>query len=317
MAHFHFWLGNHTAIGQGSLHDVIGIIGHQMRALGHTATWEDNNARFIVPPNDGINVVVEGFTPLVTQQIANAHAQGGRFICIATEEPSDYGFNHGFDPEMRMRQVCFPDAAKFFEGILYLVPGEHVGRWYSQWAPAAYAELGFAPSFIRTQKIEPIWDFGFFGSLTKRRYSIIKQLARRCSRGLQNNPHAVRIINTFPDQYTRDNWIMEAKVVVQLRKTDEMGLVSSSRCNTSLSCGRPIVAEPHDRLLSKPWDDIVKFTDTMEEFFNMCLATRAVWRAVHADQFEKFERILTPWKCIGEPLARIGIESPGAARAAA
>lgn len=311
MTQFLFNMFNHSKKGQSSLEDVIGIMGHQMRALGHEAVWETNNARF-VERSLGYNVVVEGFTPSVIELIRRAHEQGCRFICLATEEPTAKGFNHGTDREMRMRQETFPDAAKYFDGILYLVPGGHVGDWYGQFCPAAYAELGYAPTFERKQVIEPTYDFGFFGSLTKRRHSILKRLANRCNPTLLGNPRAIKLVTDFPDQIKRDNAIQEARVVVQLRKTDEMGLVSSSRCNTSLMCGRPIVAEPHDRKLSKPWDEIVRFTDTMEEFYATCMAVRACWRSVHAAQYDKFKTLLTPWKCIGAPLLHLGIESPKA-----
>ena len=36
---FLFNLMNHNKVGQRSLEDVIGIIGHMLRALGHEANW--------------------------------------------------------------------------------------------------------------------------------------------------------------------------------------------------------------------------------------------------------------------------------------
>src|SRR5581483_4080371 len=149
-----------------------------------------------------------------------------------------------------------------------------------------------------------------------RRHRILKQLAKICGSDISPKATAIRIVPHFPDQKTRDRILQEGKVVVQLRKTDQMGLVSSSRCNTSLSCGRPVLAEPHDRKLSKPWDEIVTFTDTMEEFFYKALVMKAAWRNIHAAQFEKFKNRLTPELCIGEPLRKIGITSTAAAEAA-
>jgi len=106
-----------------------------------------------------------------------ARAQGARFLILATEEPTDKGFNHGTQKEMVVRQEIFPEAAKHCDGILHLVPGEHVTRWYSQFAPAAYADLGYARTLIRPDVIQPEFDFGFYGSLTKRRLKILKKLA--------------------------------------------------------------------------------------------------------------------------------------------
>src|SRR6185503_12323273 len=206
---------NHNPQGQRSLEDVIGIIGHQLRELGHTAVWDKKNDQFLAR-DTGINIIVKGFT-------------------------------HGVDPEMIMRQRMFPEAARYCEGIIHLVPGKRVTDWYGQFAPAAYTELGFARTLVRLSPQEPVYDFGFFGSVSRRRMGILNKLAKRSGR-----KDAVRYIGDFPDQETRDRQIREARVVVQLRKVDAMGLVSSSRCNTALCVGRPVIAEPHE--LSAPWD---------------------------------------------------------------
>jgi len=306
---FLFWMGNHSSDGQRSLEDVIGIMGHQMRALGHKAVWQEDNAKFIL---DGdYNVTVEGFTPEVIKVLADAHAQGARFICIATEEPSAKGFNQGTQKEMVKRQQWFPQMSPYLEGILHLVPGKHVTDWYGQFAPTAEADLGYAPSLVRQQMVvEPKFDFGFYGSVSKRRLQILKRLARRI--GTQ---YAVRIVSDFKTQTDRDRAMQEARVVVQIRKFEEMGLVSSSRCNTALCLGRPVVAEPH--LLSKPWDEIVDFSQTIEGFYNRCIMARSAWKGIHAVQFEKFKNTMTPQRCIGIPLEKIGITGHRAATRAA
>ena len=43
-----------------------------------------------------------------------------------------------------------------------------------------------------------------------------------------------------------------------------------------------------------------------DEFFELCLEARAVWRKLHAWQFGRFKKLLTPDYCVGEPLRRIG-----------
>ena len=292
-------------MGQRSLEDVIGIFGNQLRALGHEAIWFPDNTRF-VHKDHGINFIVEGFTEFSIEIIKNAYEQNCRFICIATEEPTPYGFNHGRDREMVWRQKLFPKVAKYLEGILCLVPGEHVTRWYGQWAPTAYIELGYADTMIRRVDIEPDFDFGFFGSISKRREKILKKLARYCG-----SVNAIRICSDFPGQAERDQIMRRARVILQIRKYDEMGLVSSSRCNTSLCVGRPIVAEPH--ALSKPWDEIVWFSKTMESFYAEAVMVRTMWRQIHQTQLAKFKERLPPMCCVGEPLKQIGF-SPTAIR---
>lgn len=279
---------------------MIGIFGHQLRALGHRAVWDPSNANWI-GPEGGINVIVEGFTPRVCEVIEQDYARGARFIILATEEPTDKGFNHGTQVEMVMRQEVFPRAAKLCEGIFHLVPGQRVTDWYSQFAPTAYVELGYAPTLVRQQYVtEPQYDFGFYGSLTNRRYKLLKKLAN--ATGKQK---AVKLVHDFKTQIERDRAMQEAKVIVQVRKFEQMGLVSSSRCNTALCLGRPVVAEPHD--LSKPWDEIVRFSQTIDGFITACLMVRGSWKGVHAGQMERFKEKLSPEVCVGEPLRKIGL----------
>jgi hypothetical protein len=250
---------NHNLLGQRSLEDVIGIMAHQIRALGHSCVWRKENDKLLLA-NSGINIMVEGFTLSTIQMMADFYAKGARFMILATEEPTPNGFNHGLDPEMRERQKLFPEAAKYAEGILHLVPGKHVTDWYSQFCPSAPAELGYAPTLVRNDDFEPDFDFGFYGSITPRRFKILKKLARAI-----RTEKAVKVMGDFKSQDERDKDMRRARVIVQLRKFDKMGLVSSSRLNTALSLGRPVICEPHE--LSRPWDEVVKFSSSLEQFF--------------------------------------------------
>ena len=286
-------------------------------ALGHEVVWDRANDKWLIGPDDW-NVVVEGFTPQFVDQIRIAHAQGARFVCLATEEPSPTGFNQGTQKEMVARQEMFPNAAPYLSAILHLVPGEYTANWYSQFAPTAYVELGYAPSLLRRNAArqlrgipdpEPKYDFGFFGTVSNRRKKLLKKLANRTGK-----VNAVRIVGNFPSQDVRDREILDCKVVLQIKKFDEMGLVSSSRCNTALNCGRPVVAEPH--LLSKPWDEIVTFARSEEEFMNLALMARGNWRGLWAGQYAKFRDRLPPEICVGEPLRKVGILPKLARRAA-
>ena len=179
------------------------------------------------------NIIVEGFTPQITRHIEAVHKQGARFICLATEEPTERGFNHGTQREMVWRQDTFGPAMKFFKGIWHLVPGQRVTDWYAQYATAAYVELGYAALLIRPDPIRnPRFDTGFYGSMTPRRLTLLKRLSKRL--GTQN---AVRIVMNFASNVERDAAMQDAKVILQVRKFEEMGLVSSSRCATALYSG--------------------------------------------------------------------------------
>ncbi len=289
---------NHSAMGQRSLEDVIGIFGHQCRALGHEFTWEVGNRGFL-DGDQGVNVIVEGFTESMLPLLTAAHERGARFMMLATEEPTERGFNHGTQVEMVARQKVFPQFARLFDGIVYLVPGEHVHRFYSQFAPSAHVELGYAPSLVRFGRNEPRFDFGFYGSLTPRRIKILKRLMKR------SGGKPLKVVADFVSQKERDLAMQEAKVILQIRKFDAMGLVSSSRCNTALCLGRPVVAEPH--LLSEQWADVVQFTESIEHFYSAAMLTVAAWRGVHATQFERFKEKFSPENCAGRALDAIGI----------
>lgn len=313
MSQFCWNVINHNPIGVRSLEDIIEIISSQLLALGHTAAWDRTNDK-MVSAESGINILVEGFTEYHVGIVKQMHEAGARFVVLATEEPTEKGFNHGTQKEMVERQRVFPLVAPYIEGIIHLVPGDHVTRWYSQFAPAAYTELGWSPKIMRpnapivvkengVQRVipEPDYEFGFYGSLTPRRHRLLKRLARKVT----NNPKAIVTMVDFGTMSARDNEMRRAKVIVQLRKFDEMGLVSSSRCNTALAIGRPVIAEPHE--LCKPWDEVVRFSRTEESFFDEAFAMRAMWRGVYQQQLAKFKATFPPEACIGRALEVLGI----------
>lgn len=316
---FNVWAANHAQIGQTTLEDVVGIFGHQLRALGHSVIWDRSNKFLIpaevgensiryegkcVPAGRGYNILIEGFNESIAALIGQYHAQGARFLVLATEEPTEKGFNHGTQREMVMRQRDFHHVAPFIDGILALVPGKHVIDWYSQHAPTAYVELGHAPTLVRpeTQR-EPPYLFGFYGSLSPRRLKLIKKIQKTFETPARRS--VVRVVYDFTSQAIRDRAMQEARVIVQLRKFEEMGLVSSSRCNTALCIGRPVVAEAHD--LSKPWDEVVTFAQNEDDFLQKLTTASATWRHLHRGQFERFKERFTPEFCVGRALREIGL----------
>ena len=95
-----------------------------------------------------------------------------------------------------------------------------------------------------------------------------------------------------------------------------MGLVSSSRCATALYLGRPVIAEPHDLALSHPWDKIVKFTHTEQEFLDLTRLTIPRWRDLYQSQLARFKELLPPEVCVAPALRALGLEVGGTQRAA-
>lgn len=299
---FLFNLFNHNELGRRSLEDVIMILMAQLRALGHRVAW--NNDQVSADPNV-INVVVEGFTPYAVELMTAARARGNRFLIVTTEEPTPKGFNHGLNNLMVERQRLFPEAARLADAIWALVPGTE--SWYgSHGPPAVHVELGHASTLERTVPVAIDHEFGFYGSYTRRRERIVKRLARR-----SGSATAVKVLAGFQEQAYRDREMSRAKVILQLRADDKMGLVSSSRCNTALHLGRPVIAEPHE--LSKPWDEIVRFSKTAESFYDEAIGMARLWQAHHAGQLRRFREMLSPERCVGHALRATELEKRRAA----
>jgi len=297
---FSFNTWNHCRQGQIIVEDITAIMGHQLMALGHDVSWENSS---FVSSASGYNVVLESFAddPATIANIAKAHDRGARFVYVATEEPTPAGFNHGLEPAMIDRQNAFPAAARFCDGILHLVPGAEVTAWYGQFAQAAYAELGHAPILVQPDDgVEPTHDFGFYGKMTWRREQMLGRLERESGQRL------LLIDSLDVPRAARDAKMRLARVIVQIRANEEWGMVSSTRCASALYLGRPVVAEPHP--FAEPWDRVVSFSRTVESFYADALAlARGDWRSEHHRQIARFERELTPERCIGEPLRKIGI----------
>ena len=133
--------------------------------------------------------------------------------------------------------------------------------------------------------------------MPRRRLRIVQKIMRRGA--------AVRAISTMPPADYRDQEMRRARVILQLRVHNKMGLVSSSRCATALHFGRPVVAEPHE--LSDYWRDIIHFSKSESSLVEEAFMVRSLWKQFYEKQMAQFRKIMSPERCIGEPLARLGI----------
>lgn len=299
--HFNFSTFNHCPQGQIIVEDITHILGHQLIALGHTISWSNDGFY----PRGAYNVVLESFADPnypALDEIRAAHERGCQFLCVATEEPTGDGFNHGLDPAMIDRQKAFPEAARYFDGILHLIPGEHITQWYGQFGPAAHAELGYAPGLVVSgpeEPNQPAMDFGFYGKMTWRREQMLGHLEQLTGRPV------LRITSLDVPRAERDRYMRCAKVIVQIRANEEWGMVSSTRCASALHFGRPVVAEPHPD--PGPWEDVVHFAKSVDAFYADAIEATRAWKLFHYTQVGAFRAKLTPEHCVGRALREIGI----------
>ena len=258
------------------LRDAITIIGNQLYALGHRASYVGPNAPFI-GGDLGYNVVVGGFADAMGEKISTSHGNGARFLYLVTGRPPAF-------PPPLVR--CF-DAA--------LSMGLNAGTRWTR--PVANIELGYAPTLMKLSPAAvPQYDVGFFGAMSRRRQKILKKMHQKIN---------VLIVDGA-DQKMRDDAIYKVKIVLQLREIDDVPEpVSASECNTAMCLGRPVLADSHAR--TNAWGEIVNITSSMDDFYAECRAmVNGRWRDDYTQQFTKFAK-LTSEVCLGEPLRKIGI----------
>jgi hypothetical protein len=300
---FNVSLFNHSRAGQENILDAVFIIVHQLEALGHQVIFEPQKFGEFLGEEQGYNLIIENFCEdWILQTLSEVHIQGGRFIVIAMEEPTEgKGFNNSFREEFILRKKSFCLCKPYIDGILYLTPGEYTHNWYNQYAPAAFAELGYTETLIRPIYCkEPIYDFGFFGSIFGRRMAILKKLIKRL-----NNPKTLLAIGSFPSPQERDEEMQKVKVILQIRKRNDIDFVSSCKCNTALCLGRPTISEPVS--MDSPWTDIINISKSEDSFLDEAIDLLNNWEFVYEKQFNMFKKNLSPEFCIGAPLKEIGV----------
>lgn len=291
---FQFNTFNITGLGRVAMQDIFSNICRQMEALGHEAFWTDDG---FAHGDDAYVILTEGFFDTHLEVMKQAAESGVKFIIMGTEAPSKDGFNGGLTEELRVRQKTFYKAAEYAVAIWCTILNSV--EWYSQFGkPAAFLDLGYAPASVRhpTNPAGLDHDYGFFGSITERRYKMLENFARSRVDGHKARVRAV----SFDTVENRDSAMSRCRVVLQIRAHEKMAMLSTSRCSTALHIGRPVIAENH--LDPGPWAEIIEFAHP-DIFILKAARMHARWQEAHAEQFERFKRLLPPEACVGKTIA--------------
>ena len=299
--HFHFCRFNHCEIGKATLLDLIDAIGGMLVDLGHTVSRDDDS--LMTAP--AVNVVFEAFNRPIVRVLRDARRQGFRVVVVATESVNGWWALNGMirSPEMRKRRRWLPGALKEAAAVWCLVPGQAVvlKRWC---ANAHDIELGLSESRLAALagaqaqgKAEPEALFCFHGGLTRRRAAVIN--------AFRHGGINVLVPETeYGPLDERNDIIARAMVSLALKPARNWRLVSNSRIQAALHCGRPVLAEDVDDGLASPWRGIVPFVKTPElPVWGIRMAAR--WREEWCEQIERYRELLPPSRAIGHAVAAL------------
>jgi hypothetical protein len=235
--HFHFHLANHYFSGLYMVEDAVTPVVAALRAQGHRVTLG-----FLpdLPSWPSVIIMLEFFHK---DQDVEAFLQWGRdpanrkcLGLICTEDIND---------RLVMERPEHPDRRRNLLRILPhcdfvwpIVPSN-----YEAFVPAerlAFLEFGYVEALRRDglPAAERDLDVLLYGSMNERRRRVLDQLAKRglkvaATRGL------------LPD-YMRDSLIGRAKVVLDLRRGDQVTFTSPTRICTAVQMGATLVAEKFD-----------------------------------------------------------------------
>lgn len=291
MSTFQFSTFNVTPLGRRALEDIISNICRQLDSLGHKSYWCDEAFSL---ETDTYVVVFEGFLPPHIEFLRACRQDGAKIIIVGTEAPGAHGFNSGLTPELLLRQKLFPAAAHEAAAIWYTVPDS--GRWYGTFGPpAAYLELGYAPASVRHPAAQLDHDFGFFGSMTRRRWKLLQKFARA---SIGSRKATVRYAELIAGE-ERDAQMARARVMLQIRAHEKMQNLSTSRLCTAMHIGRPVIAEMHED--PGVWGRIIEFAHPAK-FIDQAIDMSKRWQEAYEEQFARFKTLLPPEKCVGRAI---------------
>lgn len=235
--HFHIQLANQYLWGLYLIEDLVTPIVWGLRACGHRVTM---NFLPNLPPWPSVVLLFEFFeTDEMTENFLAWRAMPGPRSCvglICTEDINDkLVMAH---PEFPGRRRNLLRVLPHCDFVWPIVPSDYDSHVREE--RLAFLDYGYVEALRRDglRAADRDIDVLLYGSVNERRQAVLDELT---ARGL--NVAATR--GRLPD-YMRDNLIGRSKVVLDLRRGEDVKFTSPSRICTALQMGATLVAETFD-----------------------------------------------------------------------
>lgn len=235
--HFHFQLANHYFGGLYLIEDIVAPVVWGLRSRGHRVTM---GVLPDLPVRPSVVVLLEFFNKddIVDSFLQWRNDQGDRACVglICTEDVHDKLVMEKPEHPGRLRNLL--RVLPRCDFVWPIVPSD-----YAAHVPAdrmRFLDFGYVDALRRDglPAGERDIDVLLYGSLNERRSRVLDELKKRglkvaATRGL------------LPD-YMRDNLIGRARVVLDLKRADDVKFTSPSRICTALQMGATLVSEKFD-----------------------------------------------------------------------
>jgi hypothetical protein len=254
--HFHFLLTNHYPYGVYKIEDHVKLIAGGLAALGHKVTFGFDDD---VVPWPGVNLLVEFFnrSPVVDQVIAlKASRTRYAFGLICHEDLQDAVMD---EPDFPDRRTGLERLLPHMDFVWTAVPSDYTALAGGE--RVRYLEYGHVPSLRRANALTRDIDVLFYGFVGERRAPVFGALVQR---GLR-----VAMTTGILPGYFKNDLLDRARVVADVRRSEQARFLAPSRLCTVLHAGVAIVVERFD---AGPLSRFYPYTANapMGEFVDLC-----------------------------------------------
>lgn len=231
--HFHFLLTNHYPYGVYRIEDHVKLIAGGLAASGHKVTYGFDDD---VVPWPAVNLLVEFFnrSPVVDQVIAlKASRTRHAFGLICHEDLQDAAMD---DPNFADRRAALERLLPHMDFAWTVVPSDYTALAGGE--RVRYLEYGYVPSLRRATILARDIDVLFYGFVGDRRGPVFNALVQR---GLR-----VAMTTGILPGYFKNDLLDRARVVADVRRSEEARFLAPSRLATVLHAGVAMVVEAFD-----------------------------------------------------------------------